>query len=562
MKLVLDAVIVAAAAALLVIAGTGGFEIGTGALSVRVRDWVRPAVVLACALAARAALGRASAPRGRASVGAALHGAAVRGLVALTLAAGVTYSQYHVRVAGGLDSYGYVSAATLIASGRLREPQPLAAVLPFADSLSAATPLGQVAAPDGRSSVPRFPLGLPAVMALFAMFHPSGPFFVPLVMAYVALILVYALARGASDEVTGLFAAALVAVDPVFAVSAMQPMSDVPAACWLLAAVWAAQTEDKARSVMWGVASGACAGMAILTRPVLLPAVLVLLLVTATRGGLRSTIARGGTVLVFLLVQMSLNAYLYGTATMSGYGSASHMFEISGARLGANLANFGKWAVHPGLPPFWFLWPAALVVLRRDRRAWEWSAVAAASAAPYLFYLVFDNWDSSRFLLPAAVLALVLCACALSRGIGRAPSLQRWRPAIFLVLAFGCAFASQRFLQREGIEGSASLEAKYPLVGEWFRTNTPDRAVVLSSLHSGAIRMYAGRQTIRWDYIPPEALVPTIERLTAAGYEPYLALDLPSEPPMFEERFANQPIQAEPVARVRVINIYRIVSAR
>ena len=492
MKQALDAVIVAAAAALFVIAGIGGFEIETGLLAVRVRDWLRPSVVLACALAARAALGLAGAKPDRASASAAISGCAVRGLIALAVAAGITYSQYHVRVAGGLDSYGYVSAATLIASGHLKEPQPLAAVLPFADSLNAATPLGHVAGPDGHTSVPRFPLGLPAMMALFATFHPDGAFFVPLVMAYATLILVYALARRGSDRVTGLFAAALVAVDPVFAVSAMQPMSDVPAACWLLAAIWAVRTDDKARSAGWGVAAGVCAGMAVLTRPVLLPAAVVLVLVSTTRGGLKSALARGGTLLAFLLLQTALNAHLYGAVSMSGYGSPSHMFEISPSRLGANLANFGKWAVHSG-SPFWFLWPAALIVLRRDRWPWAWSAVAAAAAAPYLFYLVFDNWDSLRFLLPAIVLALVMCACALSRVLDRTPSFQRRRPAILFVIAFACALASQRFLQREGIAQSPSLEAKYPLVGEWFRANTSDKAVVLSSLHSGTIRMYGER---------------------------------------------------------------------
>ena len=36
----------------------------------------------------------------------------------------------------------------------------------------------------------------------------------------------------------GLLAAVLVAVDPLMVDYGMQPMSDVPAACWLLAAVW------------------------------------------------------------------------------------------------------------------------------------------------------------------------------------------------------------------------------------------------------------------------------------------------------------------------------------
>jgi hypothetical protein len=80
---------------------------------------------------------------------------------------------------------------------------------------------------------------------------------------------------------------------------------------------------------------------------------------------------------------------------------------------------------------------------------------------------------------------------------------------------------------------------------------------VLSSLHSGAIRLYSGRQTLRWDEIPENALDATITTLVGLGYEPYLALDTPSEPPLFDERFKSQTAIAEPLARVRVVIIYK-----
>ena len=115
------------------------------------------------------------------------------------------------------------------------------------------------------------------MMALFSAFHPAGPFFVPLVMAYVALALAYLIGCRSSDRLTGLFAAALVALDPVFAMSAVQPMSDVPATCWLLAAICAVHTDNTpspegspgARSLLRNMTAGMCAGMAVLTRPVL-----------------------------------------------------------------------------------------------------------------------------------------------------------------------------------------------------------------------------------------------------------------------------------------------------
>jgi hypothetical protein len=545
MKRGLDAIIVASAAVLLLVAGFGGFDFEFGALTVRARDWIRPAVLLVAAIAGRVAAERSSA---------VARSLAERGLLALILAAGLAYSQFHVPVAGGLDSYGYVSAARMIASGRLHEPQPLAAVLPFADGLKAATPLGHVPASDGHSSVPRFPLGLPLVMALFAKFHPEAPYFVPLVMGYAAIVLVYLIVREATDRTTGLFAAALVAVDPVFAVSAVYPMSDVPAACWLLAAIWTSRSH-RVDALPWSVASGICAGMAVLTRPVLLPAVAVFVLINLRNGPRRCVVGRTAVTAAFLLIQMLLNISLYGSATMSGYGSASHMFELTPGRFGAAAANFGKWILYSRTVPVWLVWPAALVLFRRERWAWELSAIAVAAAAPYQFYLVFDNWASLRFLLPAMVLFLVLSA----RALGHVSS-RSWRPVPLFLIALSCAVAARQFVIREDVGRGRTDEEKYPLVGAWFREHTSDRAVVLSSLHSGAIRLYSGRQTLRWDEIPENALDATIQKLAGLGYEPYLALDMPSEPPLFEQRFKSRKVIAEPLARVRVVVIYKFLS--
>ena len=546
----LDAAAVLLTAALFLVASVGGIDVEFGPLRLRVHDWMRPAVALAVVLAGRAALG--------ATARVASY-VATRGMLALLFASAGVYAHYQVRVAGGLDSYGYVSTAASIASGRLSEPQPLADVLPFDNPLSAATPLGHVAGADGRSSVPRFPVGLPLVMALFMVFGSAGPFFVPFVMACVTLVLAYQIGRESSCRLTGLFAATLVAMDPLFVVYATQPMSDVPATCWLVAAVWLAlRTGGTDRPFLLGLAAGGCAGMAMLTRPALLPAVALLVLVAARRKAPRLAFAFGATVLAFVAIQAALNVRLYGSPTASGYGPASHMFELSFARFSANVSNFGKWLTYSHTPLFWLLWPGALLVLRQHRLVWEVSAVAAAAAAPYLFYIVFDDWESSRFLLPSLTLVLILAARAIGHLTRRSPLAHAM---VVFPIALACAAASHQFLQKEGLDRYRPAEAKYALVGDWFARHTPERTVVLAALHSGTIRMYGGRQTIRWDRIPDTALAATLRRLSASGYEPYLALDLPTEPPLFEERFRGQPVNVEQVARVRVVNIYRFVSA-
>ena len=556
---VLDAVVILLAAALLLIAATGGIDFDLGSLRVRLHDWVRPLAIFVIAIAARAALGTTRAKR-------ALGAVAARGMLALLIATAGVYANYHVRVAGGLDSYGYVSAAHLLAAGRLSEAQPLADVLPFDNPMSAAAPLGHVSSADGRTSVPRFPLGLPGVMAIFTVFGSSGPFFVPLVMAYAAIVLAYLLGRdpapaGAIGHAPGLFAAALVAVDPLFAAYAIQPMSDVPATAWLLASVWVATKRGRVdtRPLLESAMAGVCGGMAILTRPALLPAVIVLVLVTAGRK--RSLLFMfGGTVAAFVALQLALNVALYGDLGASGYGSPSHMFEVSPSRLVANLSNFGKWLTYSHTALFWLLWPGALFVLRREESAWHISAVAAAAVVPYLLYLVFDDWESSRFLLPSIALIVILAARALSR-LSYLSHLSHLSHLLMFALALACAATSHTFLEREGIYRLPTLEAKYALAGEWFKANTSERVVVLAGLHSGTIRLYGERATIRWDQIPEQALTATLRALMEAGYEPYLALDLPSEPPLFEERFKGQPLHTEQIARVRVVNIYKFVSA-
>jgi hypothetical protein len=255
---------------------------------------------------------------------------------------------------------------------------------------------------------------------------------------------------------------------------------------------------------------------------------------------------------------MYLNLTMYGHPAESGYGPAGYMFELSVNRAAANASNFFKWLTYSHSLLIWLAWPAALVVLRKERWAWRLSAVAAAALAPYLFYLVFDDWESPRFILPAILIVFVLSGRAVGRSAHRTATAQ----LAITILVFAAAVASFRFLDRESAFTYGVGEAKYPLAGEWVLAHTPDRAVVLAALHSGSIRFYANRETIRWDQMPPGSLAATMKSLTAAGYEPYLVIDTSSEPPLFAERFKSEPnVKFEQVARVRVVNIYRFLSA-
>jgi hypothetical protein len=268
--------------------------------------------------------------------------------------------------------------------------------------------------------------------------------------------------------------------------------------------------------------------------------------------------------LAFIVLQMALNMTLYGSARLSGYGPASYMFELSAARVVANAANFGKWLTYSHTVLIWALWPAAMIVLRKEKWAWQLSAVAACAAAPYLFYLVFNDWESSRFILSAILLVMILAAVAIGEILTRAAPRFAWASAlVVLVLAGACAAASHRFLQRQDVYRLWDVELKYPLAGEWIDAHLPERAVVFAGQHSGSIRYYGHRQTIRWDQIPPDKMSVTLHNLRTAGYEPYLALDVTSEPPRFEEQFRQDPgVRIEQIGRIRVVNVYRFLSVR
>ena len=103
------------------------------------------------------------------------------------------------------------------------------------------------------------------------------------------------------------------------------------------------------------------------------------------------------------------------------------------------------------------------------------------------------------------------------------------------------------------------MEARYPLAGEWINVNTPPESVVLANQHSGSLRWYGKRQTIRWDFIEPEQLVPTVRELQSHGATVYVALE-GDEVAMFDQRFADviDQLQVDHVGRVRNVNFRRL----
>jgi hypothetical protein len=73
-------------------------------------------------------------------------------------------------------------------------------------------------------------------------------------------------------------------------------------------------------------------------------------------------------------------------------------------------------------------------------------------------------------------------------------------------------------------------------VGRYLAEHTDPRAVILSHQHSGSIRQYAGRLSLRWDQLHPAWLDRAVEHLVSTGRHPYIVLDVEEVEP-FVTRF-------------------------
>ena len=533
----------AAVLALAVLVYLVGVEVRVSGVTIRSHSAVRVLVAAAALLLVRYRVGITSYP------------AWLTRIALLTAICGSVEAWFRFLLAtiGGADSYGYVSASNAIASLRLIDPAPIAEWLSAPNRLALASPLGWTPSPDGSGIAPTFPIGVSAVMALFSVIGgPSAVFFVAPVAALVTLMLVYRLAREWFDAETALFAAALVAWNPLFITYAKQPMSDMPATMWVtLAAVLAVRT-----SHVTAFCAGLAAGAALITRPALLIAGAVIPL-TAHRGPaprLRMAISFAGFA-IGVIAQMAIQGELFGSPFSTGYDAAT-LFSIG--HVTANLGIFARhgWTV---VGPLWI--PGLIIGLfaaRPEPRS-KPALIFVAVALPYLFYLPFDHWETLRFLLPGLVPLTVVIADGLIHiaRMSRKPAVATAMIVAFMAITVG---RSETQLRKSSVWDVASMETRYPLAGEWVNVNTPQQSVVLANQHSGSLRWYGKRQTLRWDFLDPNQLATTVQELQSHGATVYVALE-GSEADMFDQRFAGviDQLQVDHVGRVRNVSFRRLI---
>ena len=453
-------------------------------------------------------------------------------LLVLLAAYGVWLGTRAVVVAGGADSSGYLNGARLLAAGEAFTPLRVPAEFGGAGAVPPIhfTPVGFFPRTGHPGDlVPTYPSGLPLQFAAAAGLFgwSAGPLVVMLAAALGAIALTYRLGRelGLARELAAT-GAALLAVNPVFVFTSLQPLSDTVATTWVLAAAW---TALRARFHLgWAVAAGAAFAMAVLVRPTnLLLAPAVALLVGPDWRRLLAWVAGGLPGAAWLAGYQHV---LYGHALASGYGDILAAF---GWEYGAPTArHFGAWLARL-LPPVLLGLPLVALAHPATRgrvvSALLWGAGTLIGC--YLFYEVsHEVWWCLRFILPALPLLLLaglLGVEALARGPG-----ARWprafRPAAAIVLTlWGLGAAGYWHRQLAPLQVRPQ-ELAYATGAAAARDLFPADALVVCQAFSGNLRFHTGHPVLRWDQVSPEDFA-RYARLAAGAGRPIRALVFASE---------------------------------
>jgi len=510
---------------------TGGLDFRPYGIPFKSTDPDR-AVALALILALAYVLAYREDARSHAS-GVMALGAAVRqfvdaraGLIAFAIAGGVfvvgvVYGQH---VAGGSDSYGYVSQADLWLEGDLVVEQPIVQKVPWPDARWSVTPLGYRPTDDGRAMVPTYSYGLPVLMALGKLIAGMcGLYLVAPLLGALTVGMTYVLGAQVWSRIVGVAAAALMATSPVLLFMQVNQMSDAPVS-GLFAAALVLSLSRLRGAAFW---TGAVVSLAIFVRPNLAPLGAIFLgwfIVRAAdwRHRARAALWFGAGGFPLVAVGAITNALVHGAPWKSGYGPLhayySWLYPPENVRL------YGLWLLE-NETPFVVLLAVPLLMLRRvdaecRARIQYLAAFAAGVGLCYLFYTPYDAWWYLRFYLPAFPVMFVLAVIGMRQLLGRLPAPPR---LIAFATVIGVVLIVRTHqVQRQGILQLWEAGAVYTSAAEYVRTKLPSNAVILTVQHSGSIRYHGERFTVRWDWIGPEWWPRALHVLRDLGYRPYL----------------------------------------
>jgi 4-amino-4-deoxy-L-arabinose transferase-like glycosyltransferase len=334
-----------------------------------------------------------------------------------------------------------------------------------------------------------------------------APYLIVPILGGCAVFWTYVLGARLYSRQAGLMAATLLAASPIFLFQIVQPMSDVPTtAWWLLALLFATSAVPEA-----ALAAGATSGLAMLTRPNLLP-LLIAVLVALTLRRRPSPLRQTAHFIVGLLPAVGalllLQWRLYGSPFASGYGSVDELFST--ASIWPNALAYGRRLISGELPALVLLAAATTLLAlvprgaRDDRQQHSLTVVVAIAAvtwaimlACYLPYAVFAEWFYLRFLLPALPLLFILVASIAAVVLSRL--LPRVGAIVMLLVVAVAGALNMRVAAREQAFHLRDFDARYRLAGEYLASALPPNAVIVTVQESGSLHHYTGRSVLRWD---------------------------------------------------------------
>jgi 4-amino-4-deoxy-L-arabinose transferase-like glycosyltransferase len=395
---------------------------------------------------------------------------------------------------------------------------------------------------------PSYPLGLPLHLVAFSWIAGLDWATIPLNIcsALAAGALCYLLARRLDlPRSAGFAGAAVLLFCPMFLFAAIQPMSDLLALTWTLAALYAALRARE--GWRWGVACGIAIAVAVLTRPTDL--LVVIPVVVALGLGWRSYLWVGLGGLPGAVLLGFYNREIYGSAFSTGYGDIWSAFSREFAA--HNFPFFARWI--PGL-----LTPLVLAVLlapfRTIARRREIAVLGLWAGILIGFYAFYyhsgETWWYLRFILPAFP-ALILIGLVVLNSFAATATTRKTVGTLLLVFALGWEITLCR---RFDLIYNKSGEATYHDAAAWGRTHLPADAVIICMQVSGAMYYYTNFLLLRWDQIDLSKLPRLVAALGEAHRPVYAVLY------EFEEADARERMGGrwKKIAKVRNATIWQV----
>lgn len=562
--------LLAAAAVLFVwaalVVATGGIQIRLAGMLFRSRDPGRALIIVMALLTLQAFLYRQEFSR---DVERAVALVARRALWIASALSVVILAHAIVNgsfVAAGSDPYGYVSQAYGWVRGPLPHAYPLRLSLPFPSGDQMQIPLGHRAGQTPHTMVPTYAPGLPFMMAIGIVALGSvGPFVVVPLFAASLVWFTFLVGRRVDGPIAGVIAATLAVTSPIVLLQSVIPMSDVPAGALWTAALLGALGNSRRSALLGGI--GAAAGLLVRPNLPLLAVVLFCWIVFAARGW-RERVVRAALfsipILAAVTVVAAINTAWYGSPLRSGYGSSADIYAI--ANIGPNLRLYPLWLWQS--QGVWILLAFVTTPLlvrgagRQGPIVLCWSYFLATLVC-YLPYAPFELWWYIRFLLPGLGALYVLIALGLlhvARNIR-----QPWGTlAATVILLLSAKHTTEFALDSSVFGGLRRGEQRYADVAEFVYRSLPENAVVFAMQHSGSLRIWGGRLTLRYDEVGADSRSRVIAELERLGLHPYLGID-DWEAPDVRKHFgldAGQPLPWPYVARLREtgVTVYDLAS--